>query len=472
MATFGRRFGQALKMIALPPFLVGAALQPVIAPAAHASAVEKIYANPLLGQTQIEIERRALNIRVRPEVVSARNRALGLVKSHALAGSAENAALAARDLDKWVTQLIVQELLPLYPGSIFYAVETTGHSWHGVSFPGTALAIDNPDNIYRLAALKGSTAYTLKGRVTPAKPSLLVFQLSRYPHGIGWAAAASGNDNASYATLTSNGLETAPDGSFQITIDRSTAPGNHMQFPDDGDFMFTIRDSLSNWKQIPAELSMVATPSARVADEPDEKVAARVVDHMPGFVSYILGFVDSYHSHPAENTLGAPYGREGGWGFATASRYRLADDEALLVTITDANANYFGIQTTDAWMVSPPSTEAIISRNKAQSVANADGTRTFIVSPRDPGRANWVGTAGLHEGWIQVRWQGVPPHADSRDLLRGVRLVKLADLDRSVAKDLPRVTAAQRSAELEEHRSQWLLRTAAVRPGDSGKPAW
>jgi len=106
-----------------------------------------------------------------------------------------------------------------------------------------------------------------------------------------------------------------------------------------------------------------------------------------------------------------------------------------------------------------------------QSVANADGTQTFIVSPRDPGRTNWVGTAGLHEGWIQVRWQGVPPHADSRDLLRSVRLVKLADLDSSVAQDLPRVTAAQRSAELEERRSQWLLRTAAARPGDRGKSA-
>ena len=471
MATFGRRFRQALKMVALPLFFIGAALQPMMAPATHASTVENRYANPLLGQTQTVIERRALNIRMRPEVVSARNRALDVVKSHALAGSGENAALAARDLDKWVMQLIVQELLPLYPGSMFYAVETTGHSWQGVSFPGTALAIDNPDNIYRLAALKGSTAYTLKGRVTPAKPSLLVFQLSRYPDGVGWAAATSGNDNASYATLTSNDLETAPDGSFQITIDRSSAPGNHMQFPDDGDFMFSVRDSLSNWKQIPAELSMVATPSARITEDADEKVAAGVVDHMPSFVRFILDFVDNYHSHPAENTLGAAYGREGGWGFATASRYRLTDDEALLVTITDANANYFGIQTTDAWMVSPPSTEAIISRNKAQSVANADGTRTFIVSPRDRGRANWVGTAGLHEGWIQVRWQGVPPHADSRDLLRSVRLVKLADLDSSAAKDLPRVTAAQRSAELEEHRSQWLLRTAAARRADSGKSA-
>jgi hypothetical protein len=280
----GRRFRQTLKMIALPPPLIAAALHSAIAPAAHASAVEKAYANPLLGRTQIEIERRALNIRMRPEVASARNRALESVKSRALAGSAENAALAARDLDKWVTQLIVQEQLPLYPGSIVYAVETTGHSWQGVSFPGTALAIDNPDNIYRLAALKGWTAYTLKGRVTPARPSLLVFQLSRYCHGISWAAAASGNDNASYATLTSNGLETAPDGSFQITIDRSAAPGNHMQFPDDGVFMFSVRDSLSNWKQIPAELRMIATPSARIADDTDEKVAMRVVDHMPAFM--------------------------------------------------------------------------------------------------------------------------------------------------------------------------------------------
>jgi len=87
--------------------------------------------------------------------------------------------------------------------------------------------------------------------------------------------AASGNDSASYATLTSNSLETAPYGSFQIAIDRSAAPGNHMQFPDDGDFMFSVRDSRSNGKQIPAELNMGATPPTRLADDAAQEVAAR-----------------------------------------------------------------------------------------------------------------------------------------------------------------------------------------------------
>jgi len=49
----------------------------VIVPATHASTVEEKYASPLLSQTQVEIERRALNIRIRPEVVGARSRALG-----------------------------------------------------------------------------------------------------------------------------------------------------------------------------------------------------------------------------------------------------------------------------------------------------------------------------------------------------------------------------------------------------------
>jgi len=91
--------------------------------------------------------------------------------------------------------------------------------------------------------------------------------------------AASGNDSASYATLTSNSLETAPFGRFQIAIDWSAAPGNQMQFPDDGDFMFSVRDSLSNWKQIPAELIMGATPPTRLADDADQEVAARGVSH-------------------------------------------------------------------------------------------------------------------------------------------------------------------------------------------------
>ena len=92
-----------------------------------------------------------------------------------------------------------------------------------------------------------------------------------------------------------------------------------------------------------------------------------------------------------------------------------------------------------------------------------DGNRTFIISPRDPGLANWVGTAGLHEGWIQIRWQGMPPQANGSELLRSFRLVKLATLRSERGAGLPQRSAAQREAEMNKRTDQWRLRTAVAR---------
>ena len=43
------------------------------------------------------------------------------------------------------------------------------------------------------------------------------------------------------------------------------------------------------------------------------------------------------------------------------------------------------------------------SLNKAQSVPNEDGTYTYVISPADPGVANWIDSDGLNEGILTLR---------------------------------------------------------------------
>ena len=43
------------------------------------------------------------------------------------------------------------------------------------------------------------------------------------------------------------------------------------------------------------------------------------------------------------------------------------------------------------------------SLNKAQSVPNADGSYTYVISPVDPGVANWIDSDGLREGILTLR---------------------------------------------------------------------
>lgn len=42
--------------------------------------------------------------------------------------------------------------------------------------------------------------------------------------------------------------------------------------------------------------------------------------------------------------------------------------------------------------------------------------------------ANWVDTAGLHDGYVLIRWQGFDPGSTGDGLLRDYRVVKLGDL--------------------------------------------
>jgi len=431
----------------------------------YAAAKGDDYQSPLATSAQKLIETRALRIRARQDIAEARARARQLLQSHKLARSRENAELIDKDLDRWLLQLIVQEILPEYPGTMYYAISSSGHSWMGINFPPTGLAIENPDNIYRLAAVRGSDAYTLTGKVEKHRPAFFVFQLADYPVGVGWVKS-NGRDNSAFVTLTSNDLKIAEDGSFTISIDTSPAGGrsNHIQLPYDGLFMLGVRDALTDWTQIPNTVSLKTSEPIRLSPKSDDEIANAAIKHLPGFVSFILDFDDSYNGPPPTNSFTPVYGRVGGWGYASVAPFHLGDDEALIVVVSEGDADYFGIQTSDAWMLTPSSSDHLVSRNAVQSVANANGTRTFIVSPQDPGLSNWVGTAGLHEGWVQIRWQGMPANTTGHDLFRSARVVKMTELKSISDRDPAQISAEQRKLEMNERRKQWQLRSATSTP--------
>jgi hypothetical protein len=142
-------------------------------------------------------------------------------------------------------------------------------------------------------------------------------------------------------------------------------------------------------------------------------------------------------------------------------RFRLADDEAMIVTIDDAAADYAAIQVTDVWTMATDPQKFVSSYTSAQSRWNSDGTYTYVVALRDPGTRNWIDTAGMHQGWIAIRWQGVPRTRTTVDgLLREVRVVKISDLASNLSPEARGVTPEQRRREFRQRTDEWRLRTA------------
>ena len=80
-----------------------------------------------------------------------------------------------------------------------------------------------------------------------------------------------------------------------------------------------------------------------------------------------------------------------------------------------------------------------------------------MISPTDPGVANWIDSDGLREGILTLRMAEFGKGGPREDLGARGRVVKLDRLDTEVP-TLPRVNPEQRKAELADRRSAYLRR--------------
>ncbi len=69
------------------------------------------------------------------------------------------------------------------------------------------------------------------------------------------------------------------------------------------------------------------------------------------------------------------------------------------------------------------------SLNKVQSVPNDDGSYTYVISPVDPGVANWIDSDGLREGVLTLRMAEFGEDGPTPDLGATGRVVALDRLD-------------------------------------------
>jgi len=138
-------------------------------------------------------------------------------------------------------------------------------------------------------------------------------------------------------------------------------------------------------------------------------------------------------------------------------RFELAPDEAFVVDVSDGGAEYFTVPLSNIWGTTLDLVDRTGSLNKAQSVANEDGTYSYVISPVDPGVANWIDSDGLREAILTLRMAEFGETGPREDLGARGRVVKLDQLDVEVP-HLPRVSAQQRATELAERREAYLRR--------------
>jgi hypothetical protein len=402
---------------------------------------------------------------------------------------AQNLAQLDNAVDEYVRQAAMEVLLldPNNPKVLQQVMPP--HTWYGQTVGGTRIVYDNPDTIYRFIPINNASSYVITGRFSGEIPADTNFSV------------LTGLNGATAANLNGKDLIVGPDGSFTITLDANPgAPGqNHLQLPS-GATLLLARNTLSDWNsQEPMSLSV-----QRISGPPDSlfsqiggldipligpavsgnPLLLSLVSVIPGFSSpppllmaletaavtligpqvpdyMALATTDSQTGQlrpPNEFTDPAHNGAFLATQLQSVGYFQLTDQQALVLTIDPGNAGYFSVPVTNDWTITDNYWDEQTSLNIAQAVANPDGTYTLVISPTDPGVANWVSTGGLHQGTISIRFQ----HFDSGSTASpsvSSQVVPVDELSSVIPAD-QFVTEAQRQAQLGLRKSGFDKRFA------------
>ncbi|WP_328351907.1 hypothetical protein OG976_18755 [Mycobacterium sp. NBC_00419] len=325
-----------------------------------------------------------------------------------------------------------------------------GHPVGGRAIPGSRWGIDNPDSVYRVIPISGEERYEIRGRVGEHRMTENYFTL--------WDA-----NMGTVAVLNGRTMAVDSDGSFVITVDSDPAGDrpNHVQTTSDA-HEFYIRDVLLNWERDdPNHLTVQRlgdrpTTPPRTLDEQAEATA----DMMAYFANFTGKLSHGVYKMPPNNfNLAWSADKVGAMRnqVYVMGRFDLAPGEAFVVDVGDGGAEYFTVPLSNIWGTTLDIVDRTGSLNKSQSVANDDGTYTYVISPTDPGVANWIDSDGLREGILTLRMAEFGPDGPTEDLGARGRVVRLDNLEAQVP-GLRRVSEQQRATELAERRAAYLRR--------------
>jgi hypothetical protein len=401
----------------------------------------------------------------------------------------ENLAQLDKSVDEYVRQAAMEVLLldPNNPKVLQQVMPP--HTWYGQTVGGTRIVYDNPDTIYRFIPVNNASSYVIKGRFTGQVPADTNFSV------------LTGLNGATAANLNGKDLIVAPDGTFTITLDSGpgAAGANHLQLPS-GATLILARNTLSDWNaQNPMSLSV-----ERVSGPPDSffsqiggldipligplvsgnPLLLSLVSIIPAFSSpppllmaieaaavtligpqvpdyMALATTDSETGQlrpPNEFTDPAHNAAFLATQLQSVGYFQLTEQQALVLTIDPGNAGYFSVPVTNDWTITDNYWDQQTSLNKAQAIANSDGTYTIVVSPTDPGVGNWVSTGGLNQGTISIRFQ----HFDSTSTDSPTVSSQVVSVDQlsSIIPADQFVTPAQRQVQLALRKSGFNKRFA------------
>ena len=406
---------------------------------------------------------------------------------YAAVGGPDKANLAAlgNAVDEWAMASAFQSMVLDSNQPAIVMQVAPPHQWYGQDVTGSRILYDNPDTIYRFTGVNYASQYVITGRLPEDDPTASFSVLT-------------GLTGTTAAVLDADQLELGPDRTFVLTVSgEPAAPGqkNHLQITPDTT-LIAIRDTLSDWNtQDPMSLAIQRTAGPQpslfgqfggfalpgigplVVQNECLTTLVSLIPPLPEVPPFVRGSLtallmlrgiseeskyikvattDAVTGKPkAPNVFTDPSSNASflATQLQSAGYFQLADDQALVLTITPNKAGYFVAPVTNDWTITDNYWDQQTSLNNTQARPNPDGSYTLVVSPTEPTLAgdtsvwNWVSTGGLNQGTMAIRFQSLDPNDPATPTVRS-QVVALGDLASVLPPGTTVVTPAERAAQL------------------------
>jgi hypothetical protein len=420
------------------------------------SALSSLSGHPIATPDQIAMELRAVELLNNPVVREAQER----IGREWVAKWRPSAELRAVFEQEW-QQIAFCVAINVFNADSYYprihAFCRFSHRQNGIDIPGTKAAHPAADYVYRFIPMNASSHYVISGKVLEREPA--AFELGLIDH-----------DQVYQGTVSGHQLAIGPDGSFSISVDPEPARGriNHIQSKA-GACQVIVRDVIGDvGRDLPYSLAVerLAQSGARapIDDDPALRYAAalqKFIDELDAATEMLTRGRDFNHFlSPALNQEGVYLATQA----YAPGRFRVADDEALVVTLTLGNAAYAIVPISNYWGGINDFLNHVGCLGTTRAARNPDGSYTFVLSMNDPGVYNWLDPDGQHEGLLCIRWVGFDPSRREPPPTLTTRLVKLNDLQQVMPEGYAASTAAERAVQLERHRGDYLRLMGDAQP--------
>jgi hypothetical protein len=412
---------------------------------------------------QVEAETRLLALLEDPEIQRIQQAMRTELAAWPRGQTPDGKARIDEAVAQWTNTLLFSELAAYRPRpALLWGTDDTPREWLGHRLGGVGTSGDNPDAIYRLGLVDGAATYEMVGRFDMARrPAQLVIEFDRgdltKPAEMMKPNPTHPDLGVQIALLTDRDLDVASDGTFRLTLGPGPGKGDGRHITTEpGPVTIGLRDMLSDWNQRPAQVTIHRLDGDKPQPFDPEELRRRARADLPDYIHFWAKFPDRWMGGLKPNTYAPPAARAGGWGAVSGLRFTLRGGEALIVKTRQGGAAYTGFQLVDPWMIAPDAKRHQCCLNLSQARPGSDGSITYVISPSDPGVANWLDTAGLHDGFGIARWQALPAAAATGELLAEFRVASLADV---AELDLPRVTPQERRKQLADRAWSYASRT-------------